>query len=78
MRKLEAEGGMTVPTTYSLVKSAIQPGDVIYVLHDGEHYAPTKVLSIQRKSLLTEAGEILFEDHGWLWRCLKPKEEWTR
>lgn len=64
---------MKLPT-YSLVKSAIQPGDVIYVLCDGERYAPTKVLSIQRESLITEAGEIPFEDHGWLWWCNEPKE----
>lgn len=60
--------------TRSLIKSAISPGDVIYVLSDGEHFAPVKVLSIGRKSFMTEVGEILFEDHDWLWRCLKPAE----
>lgn len=60
--------------TYSLVKAAISPGDVIYVLTDGEHFAPVKVLSIEKKALMTELGEILFEDHGWLWRACKPAE----
>lgn len=60
--------------TYSLVKSAFTPGDVIYVLNDGEHFAPVKILSIGRKSFQTEVGEILFEDHGWLWRATRPKE----
>lgn len=61
--------------TYRMVKSAISPGDTIYVLDDGEHYKPTRVLSIERNALITEAGELLFEDHGWLWKCLKPKED---
>ena len=60
--------------TYSLVKSAFTPGDVIYVLNDGEHFAPVKILSIGRKSFQTEVGEIMFEDHDWLWRALMPKE----
>lgn len=60
--------------TYSLIKSAFTPGDVIWVLSDGEHFAPVKILSIGRKSFMTEVGEILFEDHDWLWRALKPKE----
>lgn len=60
--------------TYSLVKSAFTPGDVIYVLCDGEHFAPVKILSIGRKSFMTEVGEIMFEDHDWLWRALMPKE----
>ena len=60
--------------TYSLVKSAFTTGDVIYVLSDGEHFAPAKILSIGRKSFQTEVGEILFEDHDWLWRALMPKE----
>lgn len=60
--------------TYSLVKSAFTPGDVIYVLNDGEHFAPVKIRSIGRKSFQTEVGEIMFEDHDWLWRALMPKE----
>ena len=60
--------------TYSLVKSAFTPGDVIWVLSDGEHFSPVKILSIGRKSFMTEVGEILFEDHDWLWRALEPKE----
>ena len=64
---------MRVPT-YSLIKSAFTPGDVIWVLSDGEHFSPVKILSIGRKSFITEVGEILFEDHDWLWRALKPKE----
>ena len=60
--------------SYSLIKSAFSPGDVIWVLSDGEHFAPVKVLSIGRKSFMTDVGEILFEDHDWLWRALKPKE----
>lgn len=60
--------------TYGLVKAAFSPGDVIDVLNDGEHFAPVKILSIGRKSFMTEVGEILFEDHGWLWRALMPKE----
>ena len=56
--------------TYSLIKDAICPGDVIYVLSDGEDFQPVKVISIGRKAFETNIGEILFEDHGWLWRCL--------
>lgn len=59
--------------TYSLIKDAFSPGDVIYVLSDGEHFKPVKILSIERKAFVTEVGEILFEDHGWLWRCFEPK-----
>ena len=65
-----------MPPTYSLVKSAIQPGDTIYVLDDnGVRYEPVTVLSVRRKSLMTAAGEIPFEDHGWLWWCNEPKKE---
>ena len=64
---------MRIPSR-SLIKSAFSPGDVIYVLSDGEHFAPVKVLSIGRKAFVTEVGEILFEDHDWLWRALKPAE----
>lgn len=60
--------------SYSLIKAAFSPGDVIWVLSDGEHFAPVKVLSIGRKSFVTDVGEILFEDHDWLWRALKPRE----
>lgn len=59
--------------TYGMIKSAFDIGDVIYVLSDGVHFKPVKILSIKRKALATEVGEILFEDHGWLWRCLEPK-----
>ena len=58
--------------TYSLVKSAFTPGDVIWVLTDGEHFAPVQIQSITRKSFVTEVGEILFEDHDWLWRATRP------
>ena len=58
----------------SMIVKAFSPGDVIYVLCDGEHFAPVKILSIGRKSFMTEVGEILFEDHDWLWRALEPKE----
>ena len=57
-----------------MIVKAFSPGDVIYVLCDGEHFAPVKILSIGRKSFMTEVGEILFEDHDWLWRALEPKE----
>lgn len=59
--------------TYNMIKSAFEPGDTIYVLNDGVHYKPTKVLSIGRKAFQTEVGEILYEDHGWLWRCFEQK-----
>ena len=59
--------------SYSLIKSAFDPGDCIYVLKDdGEHFTPVKVLAIGRKAFQTEVGEILYEDHGWLWRCSPP------
>lgn len=58
----------------SLVLAAIHPGDEIYVLNENEEYIPEKVLQIAQKSIITERSECLFEDHGWLWRCLKPKE----
>ena len=61
--------------TYSMIKDAFSPGDVIYVLTDGRHFKPVKILLIERKRFVTEIGEVLYEDHGWLWRALKPKEE---
>ena len=63
---------MGVPT-YSMVKQAFDPGDVLYVLSDGEHFAPVKIQSIGRKSFVTEVGEVFFEDHDWLWRATMPK-----
>lgn len=61
--------------TYGMIKSAFTPGDTIYVLSDDEQFKPTKILSIERKAFTTEVGEILFEDHGWLWRCFEPPKE---
>lgn len=58
--------------TYSLVKLAILPGDHVYVLNENEKWEPVKVIKIKKQALVTESGEILFEDHGWLWRCLEP------
>lgn len=61
--------------TYGMIKSAFEPGDTIYVLSDGEHFKPTKILFIGKKAFQTENGKILFEDHGWLWRCFEPLED---
>ena len=60
--------------TYSAIKGAFSPGDVILVLVEDYSFQPVEIQSITRKSFLTEVGEILFVDHDWLWRALKPKE----
>jgi hypothetical protein len=59
--------------TYSLVKSAVEPGDFIYVLNAGSNYEPVRVDAVKKTHFETEVGEILFLDHGWLWRCLPQK-----
>ena len=56
--------------TYSLVKLAVQPGDCIYVLNEDEIFEPVEVISVNRKTFTTKIGEIRFDEHGWLWRCL--------
>lgn len=56
--------------SYGLIKLAISPGDHVYVLDENNEFVPRKVIAITRTSLLTEIGELLFDDHGWLWRCL--------
>lgn len=57
---------------YSMIMSAFTPGDVIWVLSEDDTFQPVRIQSITRKSFVTEVGEILFEDHDWLWRALKP------
>lgn len=59
--------------TYGLIKKAFSPGEVIYVLNAESQFRPVKVLSIEKKSFQTEKGEVLYEDHGWLWKCFEPK-----
>lgn len=56
----------------SLIVLACPPGDVIYVLDEFGEYKEQTVVEIKKKSILTENEEVLFEDHGWLWRCIKP------
>lgn len=64
--------------TFSLVRHAFSPGDVIWMLNDdGDEFIPVRVLEIRRHAFLTERGEVLFADHGWLWRALKPSEPVT-
>ena len=62
------------PPTYRMIKSAFSPGDEIFVLSDDEQFEPVRIRSIERKAFVTDIGKILFEDHGWLWRCTKPDE----
>ena len=57
--------------TYSTIIKAFDVGDEIWVLTDGENYAPVRIRSIERKCFKTDIGEIPFEDHGWLWWCYK-------
>lgn len=59
--------------SYALVKDAFQPGDTIYVLNGKEEYLPLEILRIEKTRFLTKKGEILFSDHGWLWRALPQK-----
>lgn len=59
--------------TYSMIIKAFSPGNVIWVLSVDYSFKPVRIQSITRKSFVTEIGEILFEDHGWLWRATEPK-----
>ena len=59
---------------YSLIMSAFTPGDVIWVLSDDYTFKPVEILKITRKSFMTDVGEILFEDHDWLWRATRPDD----
>ena len=59
--------------SYSLVKQAFSPGDNIYVLNGNEKFVPVKIVRIEKTRFLTEKGDVLFEDHGWLWRALPQK-----
>ena len=47
-----------------------------WVLDVDGAFVPQKVIEVKKNALVTdqEPNDLLFEDHGWLWRATQPKD----